>query len=262
LAFASVERLLGWQAQAADVLSSGTVRTLVKQHGQLIRQAEQAEAAAVLERAAPGELAPMLVPHDRPRQRAGWPAELNAAVAAALVAEQVRPPQGVSWADWERVLAARRAEAATPIEDLRHLGSRLGEDEVLLTIDEVLTPKADGTGRWELRMAKLGTSDGYRYVSGTATGFLQTLLALTLVAVGRERMLLLLSDGARWIRTFFAERLAHLPGATHLLDWFHLEVRRFTRSSIPVRDGMSSEGGSWVNDLPGGESQWGQEHVA
>jgi hypothetical protein len=71
-----------------------------------------------------------------------------------------------------------------------------------------------------------------------------------------------LSDGARWIRTFVAERLAHLLGATHLLDGFHLEVRRFTRSSIPVRDGMSAEGGSWVNDLPGGESQWGQQHVA
>ena len=67
-------------------------------------------------------LMPVLVPHDQPRRRAGWPPELNAAVEAALAAEQVRPPAGVSWADWERVLAARRAEADRPIEELRLLG--------------------------------------------------------------------------------------------------------------------------------------------
>jgi hypothetical protein len=70
------------------------VRTLVKRHGQLIRQAEQAEAAALLERATPGERAPVLVPHDRPRRRARWPAALTAAVEAALMAEQVQPPKG------------------------------------------------------------------------------------------------------------------------------------------------------------------------
>jgi transposase len=52
------------------------------------------------------------------------------------------------------------------------------------------------------------------------------------------------------------------PAAQQVADRWHLLVRRFTRSSIPVRDGRGSEGGLWVNDLPGGESQWGQEHVA
>ncbi len=37
LPFASVARLLGWQTQDADVLSASTVRTLVRQHGHLIR---------------------------------------------------------------------------------------------------------------------------------------------------------------------------------------------------------------------------------
>ncbi len=52
------------------------------------------------------------------------------------------------------------------------------------------------------------------------------------------------------------------PQATQVADRWHLLVRRFTRRSIPVRDGKGSEGGPWVNDLPGGESQRGQEHVA
>jgi hypothetical protein len=225
LPFASVERLLGWQTRETDILSTGTVRTLVKRHGQLIRQAEQTEAAALLECTSHTDLAPVLAAHTQPRRRAGWPAELNAAVEAALAREQIRPPDGVSWADWERVLTARRAEAELPIEDLRHLGPRLAADEVLLTIDEVLTPKADGGGRWELRTAKLVTPEGYRYVSGTGAAFLSVVLAVTLAAVGPQRALLLLSDGARWIRTFFSERLAHLPRSTHLLDWYHLEQR-------------------------------------
>jgi len=52
------------------------------------------------------------------------------------------------------------------------------------------------------------------------------------------------------------------PEATQVADRWHLLVRRFTRRSIPVRDGKGSEGYPWVNDLPGGESQRGQEHVA
>ncbi len=49
----------------------------------------------------------------------------------------------VSWADWERVLAARRAAATCPIEDLRYLGPTLEPEQVLLTVDEVLTRRPE-----------------------------------------------------------------------------------------------------------------------
>jgi hypothetical protein len=150
---------------------------------------------------------------------------LNAAIEAALAAEQVRPPGGVSWADWERVLAARRAEADRPIEDLRTLGPTVAADEVLVTVDEVLTRKPEGAGFWEVRTAKLVTPTGYRYVSGTGESFLQVLLALVWLWLGTDRALLLLSDGARWIRTFFTERLAALRRKTMVLDWFHLQEK-------------------------------------
>ena len=222
LPFASVARLLGWQTQDADVLSASTVRTLVRRHGQLIRQAEQAEVAALLTQDDLAALTPVLVPHDQPRRRAGWPPELKAAVEAALAAEQVRPPAGVSWADWERVLAARRAEADRSIEELRTLGPTVAENEVLVTVDEVLTGKPDGEGFWEVRTAKLVTPAGFRYISGTGESFLQVLVALVWLWLGTDRSLLLISDGARWIRTFFTERLADLARKTMLLDWYHL----------------------------------------
>jgi hypothetical protein len=97
--------------------------------------------AAVRQRDDLATLALHLVPHGEPRLRAGWPKELNGAVDVALEAEQICPLDGVSWADWQRVLAARRAQATWSVEDLRHLGPVLEADQVLITVDEVLTRK-------------------------------------------------------------------------------------------------------------------------
>ncbi len=125
LPFVAVARLLGWQTHDAAILSDTTIRSLVRMHGQIIRQTEQAEVAALATRDDLATLELNLVPPQQRRRRAGWPAALNTAVEAALASEQVRPPEGVSWADWERVLAARGAEARCPVEELRHLGPEL-----------------------------------------------------------------------------------------------------------------------------------------
>jgi hypothetical protein len=49
LSFDTVTRLLGWQTQDETVLSDTTVRTLVRTHGQIIRQAEADEVTTLLE---------------------------------------------------------------------------------------------------------------------------------------------------------------------------------------------------------------------
>jgi hypothetical protein len=128
----------------------------------VIRQAEQLEGAALAARDDLATCDVQVVPHGQPRRRAGWPAELNAAVDAALAAEQVYPPAGGAWADWERVLAARQAEASRTVEDLRHLGPELEPEQVLLTVDEVLTPRCDGGRFGELRTARVVTARGSR----------------------------------------------------------------------------------------------------
>jgi len=71
LPFVSVARLLGWQSNDEDVLSDTTVRNLVRTHGQLIRQAEQGEVAALATRDDLVTLDLTLVPHEQPRRRAG-----------------------------------------------------------------------------------------------------------------------------------------------------------------------------------------------
>ena len=200
-------------------------------HGQIIRQAEQAEVSALLQR---DDLAAMelhVIPHDQPRRRAGWPTELNAAVDTALEAEQGRPPDGVTWADWDRVLAARRAEQTRPVEELRHLGPELAADQVLLTVDEVLTRKPAPHRFWELRTAHIVTADGYRYLSGVGATFIQQLLLVVLLALGSRGSLLLIADGAHWIRTFFTDTLARIAPKTMILDWHHLQQKCLDLSS-------------------------------
>ncbi len=221
LSFASATRLLGWQTQDPAILGSTTLRHLVRQHGQIIRQAEQGE-AATLAHAGRGSATVQVVPHQPTRRQPGWPEALNAAVQAALAAKQVRPPQGVSWADWTRVLAVRQTETSRPVAELRQLGPTLAPGEVLVTVDEVLTRQPTPHHFWELRTARLMTAEGYRYVSGTSDTFLQQLLSLVLLAVGTHAALLLIADGARWIRRFFTECLAEVSAKQLILDWYHL----------------------------------------
>ena len=70
LSFDTVTRLLSWQTQDDQVLSDTTVRNLVRSHGQIIRQAEQAEVEALLSRDDLATLTPLVVPlpHSRAAQ--------------------------------------------------------------------------------------------------------------------------------------------------------------------------------------------------
>ncbi|MDQ5852980.1 MAG: hypothetical protein M3380_13115 [Chloroflexota bacterium] len=225
LPFASVARLPGWQTHAAPTLGEPTLHRLVRSHGHVIRQAEPADVTTLATQDDLATLNQHLVPHAQPRRRAGWPAALNAAVDAALASDQVRPPKGVSWADWERGLAARRAEASRPVEDLRQLGPELERDPVLLTGDEVLTRRPEPGHFLELRTARLAPEHGSRDLRGMGVAFLQRLHAAVLLGLGPLRSLLLIADGAGWIRSGFTDTLAMRADKTMILDGHHLKQK-------------------------------------
>jgi hypothetical protein len=159
LPFEAAQRLMAWHVQDESLLCSNTFRCLVKTHGQIIRQAEVAEVEALLTQEQWVERKPHLVPLRQPRCQASWPVEMKEAVALALAAEQALPPQGVSLADWERVLEARRTELLEP-EDLRRLGPKITEEQILACIDEVLTRQPQKRRFWELRTAYVATTEG------------------------------------------------------------------------------------------------------
>jgi hypothetical protein len=222
LPFASVARLLGWQAQEESLLSDTTVRNLVRQHGGIIREAESEQARALLQHPDLERLRASLVVAPPSRPRFGWKPEMTAAVSQALELGDSRPPKGVSCADWERVLRARRQEAEMPLETLRRLGPQVREGEVVAFVDEVLTRKTAPRQFWQLRTAKIITANGCRYLSGTSDSFLLILSIFLRVCVAPGRSLLVVSDGARWIRLWFAGLLGSLPQSQLWLDWYHL----------------------------------------
>jgi hypothetical protein len=105
----------------------------------------------------------------------------------------------------------------------RGLGPEPAPGQLPRTLDEVLTPAREPGHFHELRTACLATTDGRRYVSGTGDAFLNQMLAAVLGC--SDRSLLVIADGARWIRAFYRDGLACLPHTTMLLEWHHLEQK-------------------------------------
>lgn len=244
LSFSTAQRLLGWQTQEPEILSTTELRHLVREHGQLIRVQETAEVKELMARSDPSGraprgtlsgLEPRLVPAQRPRRQAAWPAELNAAVEAQLSAEQPQPPEGVSAQDWERVLAARQAEQTLDVATLARRGPEIQPGQVVVAPDEVKVRQSAKGSWWELRTARVATAQGYRYMSGIGDTFLRQLYLLIVLCGGMRGLVTLLCDGARWIRAFFDEYLAHLPFKEFVLDWYHLKKKCYELTSMICR---------------------------
>jgi len=231
LPFVSVARLLGWQTHDHEILSDTTIRSLVRTHGQIMGQVEQAEVAALTTRDDLANLELNLVAHGQMRRRAGWPAELNAAVDAALDSEQIRPPDSVSWADWERGKRGAACRGNLAGRGPASGGPELEPNQVLLTVDEVLTRRPEAGHFLELRTARIMTERGSRYLSGIGAGFLQRLELAVLLCLGSLSSLLLLADGARSLHSFFTETLAPIADKIMILDWHHLKQKCLELSS-------------------------------
>lgn len=235
--FPVAQRLLGWQAGEEKLLCPKEVQRLVVRHGQVLQAAAEAEVQELRARPDLDELTAQWVPATPPRRPAAWPQEVQAAVQTALAAESPTPPEGVCPADWDRVVAVRRAEAATPLAALARLGPEMAPEQVLATADGVLVRQPAKKSWGELQTACVATRQGYRFLCGTGWLFQQQLWLLLLLAGGmRGGLVTFISDGARWLREFAQEYLQRLPRREVILDWYHLVKK--------VKDRISRMGGS------------------
>jgi len=95
----------------------------------------------------------------------------------------------------------------------------------------VLTRRPEPGHFLELRTARIMTERGSRYLSGIGATFLQGLQVAVCLCLGPLSSLLLLADGARWIRSSFTETLASLADKLMILDWHHLKQKCLELSS-------------------------------
>jgi hypothetical protein len=109
-----------------------------------------------------------------------------------------------------------------------------------------------------LRTARLVTEHGSRYLSGVGAALLQRLHVAVLLCLGPLSALLLIADGARWIRTFFTDTLVALADKTMLLDWQHLKQKCYDLSSRICRGKQAKAQflrrlyrRLWCGDVPG-----------
>ena len=235
MSFATVQRLLSWQSQEPDVISTTEVRNLVKRHGQVIRTVETEE----VERLEKGDLSQFqanLLTAAVPKRSAAWSSELNAAVEQVLVEAEPTPPEGVSQQDWRRVLQARLDERdCLTVEQLRRLGPEIQTNQTLVATDDILVRRPQRQCWLNLRVVRVATQQGYRYLSGTGNLVLSQLYLLLLLCGGLSGWVTLLGDGAKWIRTFFKQSLNQFQPKELLLDWYHLNHKCTNFASMICR---------------------------
>jgi hypothetical protein len=231
LPFATVDRLLKWQTHCEEMICASEVRRLVCSHGGVIREAEGKEVASLLEKGNLSELRAKLVSPKERRSPGAWPEELSQAVAMALDRGDAQPPEGVKVCDWQRVLAARREEKLH-LSQLRKLGPEVKPDQIVAATDDVLVKRPEKGRTLSIRTARVATADGFRYLSGRGEAVLNQLYLLLILCGAQSKWILLLGDGAKWIRDFFTNHLRVFPRKEFVLDWYHLAKKCYELSSM------------------------------
>jgi hypothetical protein len=214
----------------ADLLGRSTIIEIVHQEGEQLIAAQRQRARSVLDGASDAHVA-----------------LLGPAAADAVVEEPSDVPpcddSEEAQAEWERAQAEWAAtgfpgcEPALPVK-----GDQPREVDpqfVIVEPDEVKTKAQPTTGRkevWTYTAVVLVAGWRYAFAEATAEGlWLQVgALLLELGVVSGERRLLVLGDGASWIRSWF-EGLGVAPKAM-IVCWWHLRKRCY--------ESMSTAGGA------------------
>jgi hypothetical protein len=214
-----------------DLLGLSTIIDIVHQEGERLIVAQRERARAILSGAPEAQLVML------------GPATADPDVVTGLVDDD--PPWEDSeeaQAEWEQVQDEWIAtgfpgcEPAFPVA--KDEGRAVDEGFVIVEPDEVKTKAQPSTGRkevWTYTAVVLVAGLRYALAEATAEGLWLQVAALLLEsgALRGERQLLVLGDGAAWIRTWF-EGLG-ISSKAMILCWWHLRKRCY--------ESMSSAGG-------------------
>jgi hypothetical protein len=214
-----------------DLVGRSTIIDIVHQEGEQLVVAQRGRARAILGGASEAQLALL------------GPASADPDAVTGLLDDD--PPFDDSeeaQAEWEQTRAECIAtgfpgcEPAFPVAEDEPRA--VDEGFVIVEPDEVKTKAQPSTGRkevWTYTAVVLVAGFRYAFAEATAEGLWSQVAALLLElgVLGGERRLLVLGDGAAWIRAWF-EGLG-IPLKAMVLCWWHLRKRCY--------ESMSSAGG-------------------
>jgi hypothetical protein len=222
---------IGQSAGDDSLLGRRSVLDILHEQGQRLVDAQRQRARAILDNASQAQLASL-------GPTVSDPDALTGSVDDDPPWDDSEPAR----VEWEQVQAEWIAtgfpgcEPALPAK--ADQPRRVDEDFVIVEPDEVKTKAQPSTGRkevWTFTAVVLVAGLQYAFAEATAEGlWLQvSALLVDLGVLSSQRRLLVLGDGASWIRTWF-EGLAIYPKAM-ILCWWHLRKRCYQQ--------MSSAGG-------------------
>ena len=230
-------QLLAIVLREPKLLSTSKSERIVQMHGKAIRAQEEQEAERILNATQQEEIPALpLRPSSTPRRSA----------LADEVAEQVRqklatadldqPPEGLSQADWKRIVTQSK-EAWTQSTDENpdwfvKLGPYLRPGEVMILLDEVVVKGRPKGSRIEECTARIATMEGFWYISGQGKSFHRKVLAALKQINMPIKQLVVIADGAKWIRTFYITDLSLNAVSELILDWYHLQKKCHQLSSM------------------------------
>jgi hypothetical protein len=218
---------VGRHAGDEDLLGRSTVIEIVHQEGERLIRAQRERARAALDVASEAQLVAL------------GPAVADPEALTGLVEDD--PPWDDSEearAEWEQICAEWIATGfpgcapAAPVD--RDEPRAVDEGFVIVEPDEVKTKAQAATGRkevWTFTAVVLVAGWQYAVAEATAEGlWLQvSALLLELGVLAQARRLLVLGDGAAWIRGWF-EGLG-IPLAAMIVCWWHLRKRCYEQLS-------------------------------
>jgi hypothetical protein len=213
------------------LLGRSTILDILHERGEQLVAAQRQRACAILDHASQAQralLGPTVADPDALTELVDDDPPLDDSEEARVEWEQVP-------AEWIAT-GFPRCEPASPVK--ADQPRRVDEDFVIVEPDEVKTKAQPSTGRkevWTFTAVVLVAGLSYAFADATAEGLWWQVSALLvdLGVVSGQRRLLVLGDGASWIRTWF-EGLGIYPKAM-ILCWWHLGKRCYQQ--------MSSAGG-------------------
>jgi hypothetical protein len=223
-------QLLAIALQEPKLLSTSKSERIVETHGTTIRTQEEQEAKQVLSATTEKEIAFLPLQVSPTPRRSGLAAELMEQVRQKLaVADPDQPPEGLSKANWKRIVVQSQEEWVQATNEsldwFAELGPYLRPGEVALMLDEVVVKGRPKGSRIKEYTARIATAKGFWYVSGQGKSFRrQVLAALRQLKMQVER-LIVIADGASWIRDFYSTDLALIALSELILDWYHLQEK-------------------------------------